>query len=139
MKCEIQCFLVGISLFFFQSENQSDSDYLESDEFDRSSLWQKMPGDPSKPANRNSSGKFVVTVAMVESLMKNTNEKIVLVSYSTKMLDLFGEICTEKHFSFLRLDGSTPTNLRMGLVDRFNDLQGPDRKISLSIQIFLFN
>lgn len=43
------------------------------------------------------------------------------------MLDLFGEACTERGYSFLRLDGSTPTNTRMGLVDRFNDPQGTNR------------
>jgi hypothetical protein len=46
------------------------------------------------------------------------------------MLDLFGESCTERKYSFLRLDGSTPTNSRMGLVDRFNDPQGIDRNLS---------
>ena len=40
-----------------------------------------------------------------------------------QMLDLFGESCTERKYSFVRLDGSTPTNTRMGIVDRFNDPQ----------------
>lgn len=35
--------------------------------------------------NHNSSGKFVVTVMMLESVMNTTSEKIILVSYSTKV------------------------------------------------------
>ena len=53
------------------------------------------------------------------------------------MLDLFGESCTERKYSFLRLDGSTPTNSRMGLVDRFNDPQGTDRNLSHLRKMFL--
>ena len=43
------------------------------------------------------------------------------------MLDIFGDACTERRYSYLRLDGATPTNTRMGLVDRFNDPHGSDR------------
>jgi len=78
------------------------------------------------------SGKLQVTMALLDSFMKNTREKIVFVSYSTKMLDLFGETCAERGYSSLRLDGSTPTALRMGLVDRFNDPQGEERIFLLS-------
>ncbi len=53
------------------------------------------------------------------------------------MLDLFGESCTERKYSFVRLDGSTPTNTRMGIVDRFNDPQGADRNFSYLRRILL--
>ncbi|EFX87055.1 RAD54B meiotic recombination protein, partial [Daphnia pulex] len=98
-----------------------------------SELWQEnYKEDSSQIQSRDASGKFVVTFAILDSLMKNTKEKIILVSYSTKMLDLFGESCTERKYSFVRLDGSTPTNTRMGIVDRFNDPQGADRVFLLS-------
>lgn len=44
------------------------------------------------------------------------------------MLDLFETACKEHEYAFLRLDGSTPTDSRMGLVDRFNDPTGIQRK-----------
>jgi len=48
------------------------------------------------------------------------------------MLDLMGETCTQRGYHLLRLDGSTATASRMGLVDRFNDPQGKDRIFLLS-------
>ena len=48
------------------------------------------------------------------------------------MLDLFGQACTKREYSHLRLDGSTPTTARMRLVDRFNDPQGCERIFLLS-------
>ncbi|XP_045027998.1 DNA repair and recombination protein RAD54B isoform X2 [Daphnia magna] len=118
-----------------RSEESKTNEDEESDieDFECSSLLQtnykeKNPQIQSPDA----SGKFVVTYAIVDSVMKNTKEKIILVSYSTKMLDLFGETCTERNYSFLRLDGSTQTSSRMGLVDRFNDPHGTERIFLLS-------
>ena len=44
------------------------------------------------------------------------------------MLDLFENACKEQQYEFLRLDGSTQTDSRMSLVDRFNDRTGSQRK-----------
>ena len=120
-----------------------------------------MEVDTLPNKSSDSSGKFVVALGILDSLMSTTKEKIILVSYSTKvqlfylllfvillkcftrwqMLDLFGEACTERQYRYLRLDGSTPTSARMGLVDRLNDPQGQDRNSHFTFQFglaFLF-
>jgi len=77
---------------------------------------------------------FFRTLSKIPSLLKDSCGFLRIASHSLvsflseQMLDLFGETCTQRGYSSLRLDGSTPTALRMGLVDRFNDLQGKDRK-----------
>ncbi len=55
------------------------------------------------------------------------------------MLDLFGEACAERQYRYLRLDGSTPTNARMGLVDRLNDPQGVDRNFTFTSNVAPFS
>ncbi len=59
---------------------------MEIDDFECSELWQEnYKEDSSQIQSRDASGKFVVTFAILDSLMKNTKEKIILVSYSTKV------------------------------------------------------
>ena len=61
------------------NENE-DSDIEDFD------LWQdNYKEDSSQMQSRDASGKYVVTFAILDSLMKNTKEKIILVSYSTKV------------------------------------------------------
>ncbi|KAI9557966.1 RAD54B meiotic recombition protein [Daphnia sinensis] len=118
-----------------RSEESKKNEDEESDieDFECTSLLQSNYKEKNlQIQSHDASGKFVVTYAIVDSMMKNTKEKIILVSYSTKMLDLFGEACNERSYSFLRLDGSTPTSSRMGLVDRFNDPHGTERIFLLS-------
>jgi len=57
---------------------------------------------------------------MLVSLRETTDEKIVLVSNYTSTLDLLQNMLSGKGYSFLRLDGSTPTGKRQDLVDKFN-------------------
>ncbi|KAK6141101.1 hypothetical protein DH2020_025156 [Rehmannia glutinosa] len=47
-------------------------------------------------------------------------DKILLFSYSVRMLDILEKFIIRKGYSFARLDGSTPTSLRQSLVDDFN-------------------
>ncbi|GAV80592.1 SNF2_N domain-containing protein/Helicase_C domain-containing protein [Cephalotus follicularis] len=47
-------------------------------------------------------------------------DKILLFSYSVRMLDILQKFLIRKGYCFSRLDGSTPTNLRQSLVDDFN-------------------
>ncbi|XP_057380226.1 DNA repair and recombination protein RAD54B-like [Daphnia carinata] len=117
-----------------QSEvSKKEDEESDNEDFECSNLLQANCKEKNlQIQSREASGKFIVTYAIVDSVMKNTKEKIILVSYSTKMLDLFGEACTERSYSFLRLDGSTPTSSRMGLVDRFNDPHGTERIFLLS-------
>ncbi|TRY69409.1 hypothetical protein TCAL_13441 [Tigriopus californicus] len=75
-------------------------------------------------------------LALVSHLLYNLrtlgSEKIVIVSISTQVLDLMGELCTHYDYPFLRLDGSTSTNQRQVVVNRFNDRLGKDFVLLLS-------
>jgi SNF2 family DNA or RNA helicase len=67
------------------------------------------------------SGKLL----MVEKILHNVrhehaDDRCVLVSQSTKTLDLLERMCETNKWSFVRLDGSTPPNSRQDIVDRFN-------------------
>ncbi|KAJ4845600.1 Swi5 complex subunit Swi2 [Turnera subulata] len=56
-------------------------------------------------------------------------DKILLFSYSIRMLDILEKFLIRKGYSFSRLDGSTPTNMRQTLVDDFNS--SPSKQVFL--------
>ncbi|XP_023533039.1 switch 2 isoform X2 [Cucurbita pepo subsp. pepo] len=56
-------------------------------------------------------------------------DKILLFSYSVRMLDILEKLLVRKGYSFSRLDGSTPTNSRQTLVDDFNS--SPSKQVFL--------
>ncbi|XP_024988466.1 switch 2 isoform X2 [Cynara cardunculus var. scolymus] len=59
----------------------------------------------------------------LENLMSSwilEGDKILLFSFSVRMLDILEKFHIRKGYSFSRLDGSTPTSLRQSLVDDFN-------------------
>uniref|UniRef100_A0A6M2ECR4 Switch 2 n=1 Tax=Populus davidiana TaxID=266767 RepID=A0A6M2ECR4_9ROSI len=56
-------------------------------------------------------------------------DKILLFSYSVRMLDILEKFLIRKGHSFSRLDGSTPSNLRQSLVDDFNS--SPSKQVFL--------
>ncbi|KAA0062035.1 hypothetical protein IC582_026126 [Cucumis melo] len=56
-------------------------------------------------------------------------DKILLFSYSVRMLDILEKFIVRKGYSFSRLDGSTPTNMRQTLVDDFNS--SPSKQVFL--------
>lgn len=56
-------------------------------------------------------------------------DKILLFSYSVRMLDILEKLIIRKGYSFSRLDGSTPTSLRQSLVDEFNS--SPSKQVFL--------
>ncbi|XP_037513099.1 DNA repair and recombination protein RAD54B [Rhipicephalus sanguineus] len=67
------------------------------------------------------SGKLMVLAAMLHSLWTSLpRERIVLVSNFTKTLDILEDVCMQKGYPFLRLDGSTSSTQRLELVERFN-------------------
>ncbi|XP_027912240.1 protein CHROMATIN REMODELING 25 [Vigna unguiculata] len=68
------------------------------------------------------SGKMHVLARLLAHLRHRTNDRIVLVSNYTQTLDLFGQLCRERRYPHLRLDGSTSISKRQKLVNCFNDL-----------------
>ncbi|KAJ7514819.1 hypothetical protein O6H91_23G060700 [Diphasiastrum complanatum] len=67
------------------------------------------------------SGKMLVLAQLLANLRQNTDDRIVLVSNYTQTLDLFAQICRERNYPYLRLDGTTSIGKRQKLVQRFND------------------
>jgi len=67
------------------------------------------------------SGKFALAARMLETLHAYTDDRIVIVSNYTQTLDLFGTLCRQRGYPFLRLDGSTGIGKRQKLVQQFND------------------
>ncbi|PIN25831.1 Transcription-coupled repair protein CSB/RAD26 (contains SNF2 family DNA-dependent ATPase domain) [Handroanthus impetiginosus] len=59
----------------------------------------------------------------------SAGDKILLFSYSVRMLDILEKFIIRKGYSFSRLDGSTPTSLRQSLVDDFNS--SPSKQVFL--------
>ncbi|XVF66812.1 hypothetical protein PTKIN_Ptkin10aG0067600 [Pterospermum kingtungense] len=68
----------------------------------------------------------------LEKLMSSwalKGDKILLFSYSVRMLDILEKFLIRRGYCFSRLDGSTPTNLRQSLVDEFNS--SPSKQVFL--------
>ncbi|KAI4295641.1 hypothetical protein L6164_035664 [Bauhinia variegata] len=82
----------------------------------RSGLWTGGDG-----AWVELSGKMHVLARLLGHLRQRTNDRIVLVSNYTQTLDLFAQLCRERRYPHLRLDGSTSISKRQKLVNRFND------------------
>ncbi|KAJ7981486.1 Switch 2 [Quillaja saponaria] len=64
-------------------------------------------------------GKMRALEKLLASWISNS-DKVLLFSYSVRMLDILEKFLIRKGYCFSRLDGSTPTNLRQFLVDDFN-------------------
>ncbi|XP_062152558.1 switch 2 isoform X2 [Alnus glutinosa] len=56
-------------------------------------------------------------------------DKVLLFSYSVRMLDILEKFLIRRGYCFSRLDGSTPSNLRQSLVDDFNS--SPSKQVFL--------
>ncbi|EEF43701.1 DNA repair and recombination protein RAD54B, putative [Ricinus communis] len=67
------------------------------------------------------SGKMHVLARLLAHLRQRTDDRIVLVSNYTQTLDLFAQLCRERRYPHLRLDGATSIGKRQKLVNRFND------------------
>ncbi|KAK8568160.1 hypothetical protein V6N12_006720 [Hibiscus sabdariffa] len=67
------------------------------------------------------SGKMHVLARLLAHLRQRTDDRIVLVSNYTQTLDLFAQLCRERRYPYLRLDGTTSIGKRQKLVNRFND------------------
>ncbi|KAH6772670.1 DNA repair/recombination protein [Perilla frutescens var. hirtella] len=67
------------------------------------------------------SGKMHVLARLLAHLRQKTDDRIVLVSNYTQTLELFAQLCRERRYPFLKLDGSTSISKRQKLVNQFND------------------
>ncbi|XP_021617338.1 protein CHROMATIN REMODELING 25 isoform X3 [Manihot esculenta] len=67
------------------------------------------------------SGKMHVLARLLAHLRRQTDDRIVLVSNYTQTLDLFAQLCRERRYPYVRLDGTTSIGKRQKLVNRFND------------------
>ncbi|KAG0066317.1 helicase [Linnemannia elongata] len=65
-------------------------------------------------------GKLSFVDSLLQSLRESTSERVVLVSNFTQTLDILQDMCTQRQYKFFRLDGSTPSQKRQELVDKFN-------------------
>ncbi|XP_013777941.1 DNA repair and recombination protein RAD54B-like, partial [Limulus polyphemus] len=84
-------------------------------------ILSEFPADFEQHSFEENSGKLRVLSHLMYSLNSSgNNEKIVLVSCFTKTLDILQQMCVQYGYSFLRLDGSTPSANRQELVDSFN-------------------
>ncbi|QRW11400.1 DNA repair and recombination protein RAD54 [Ceratobasidium sp. AG-Ba] len=66
------------------------------------------------------SGKLIALAALLKQIRRGTEEKCILVSHYTSTLNIIEAFCRSMHYSYLRLDGSTPVAKRQQLVDEFN-------------------
>ena len=71
--------------------------------------------------NTHLSGKMDILDRLLCTLRFTTKDRIVLVSNYTQTLDLFAQLCRDKKYPYIRLDGSTSASKRQTLVDKFND------------------
>ena len=64
--------------------------------------------------------KLALLESLLEDISKHTDERVVVMSNSTQMLDRIAEVCARACYKTARLDGKTPTDSRMKIVDDFN-------------------
>ncbi|KAF9926011.1 DNA repair and recombination protein rad54b [Linnemannia zychae] len=75
---------------------------------------------PDCPDSSWIGGKLSFVDSLLMSLKENTSERVVLVSNFTQTLDILQDMCIQRQYKFARLDGSTPTQKRQELIDKFN-------------------
>lgn len=91
------------------------------------------------PSNYNSkillpelSGKFLLLDYLLAVIKANSNDRIVLVSNYTNTLDLFENLCKQRKYSWVRLDGTMSVKKRAKIVEKFNDPLGTEFIFMLS-------
>jgi SNF2 family DNA or RNA helicase len=87
---------------------------------------------PDDQLNRRESVKTEVLLEELKSITKN--HKVLVFSQFTKMLDILEREVSKQQLSYLRLDGSTGSEERQELVNRFNDENGDEKLFLLSLK-----
>jgi DNA repair and recombination protein RAD54B len=77
---------------------------------------------PHVLSSHASSTKLRFLDSLIHKIYTTTKEKVVIVSNYTTTLDMIERLLVSLSYSFLRLDGSTPSAKRQGLVEKFNKL-----------------
>ncbi|KAL0479085.1 DNA repair and recombination protein RAD54 [Acrasis kona] len=105
-----------------------DSDDEEDEDYDRrerlKETWagalELFPSDyNSKVFDSHLSGKMQLLEKILHESHKK-GDKVVVVSNFTSILNQIERLCKKSDFEFVRLDGSTPSDKRMPIVDAFN-------------------
>ncbi|TKY89822.1 hypothetical protein EX895_001119 [Sporisorium graminicola] len=65
-------------------------------------------------------GKLICVMNLLQTVRAQTNDKVVLVSNFTSTLDIVEAMMRKKRYPYLRLDGKTPQDERMAMVNQFN-------------------
>ncbi|GAA5945928.1 hypothetical protein JCM10213_006186 [Rhodosporidiobolus nylandii] len=73
-----------------------------------------------EPTDFALSGKLSVLGTLLSELRNTSEEKIVVISNFTKTLDIIEKHCRKMKYPLCRLDGNTPQNDRIPMVDGFN-------------------
>jgi len=79
-----------------------------------------LPSDLETLTYEEQGSKLAVVSCILWALRQKGDERIVLVSISTKVLDLLSELCQHYGYPTLRLDGSTSQAQREQVVQNFN-------------------
>ncbi len=75
---------------------------------------------PHLLSNNAGSTKLRMLDTLLHTIRTTTSEKVVLVSHYTSTLDLLGNLLNSMGHTFSRVDGSTPSGKRQGIIDDFN-------------------
>lgn len=100
---------------------------LKDTEADADSPTKALVGDLTRffPPNfvRNEArfgGKLICVMNLLQTVRAQTDDKVVLVSNFTSTLDIIEAMMRKKRYPYLRLDGKTPQDERMAMVNQFN-------------------
>ncbi|KAF2241127.1 DNA repair and recombination protein RAD26 [Trematosphaeria pertusa] len=84
-------------------------------------LQSLLPLIPPNILNSNaSSTKLRMLDSLIHKIYTTTEEKVVIVSNYTTTLDMIERLLVSLSYTYLRLDGTTPTAKRQPLVEKFN-------------------
>ncbi|KAK2956244.1 putative DNA repair and recombination protein RAD54B [Blattamonas nauphoetae] len=106
------------------SKSSTDDDGLEVDEHPLELLYQSVLTDEEKatldPSNLLCSSKMIILDSLLHHIhTMYPKEKVVISSIFTKMLNFIEELCVQRGYSFVRLDGSTSGRDRQTAITTF--------------------
>jgi DNA repair and recombination protein RAD54B len=117
-----------------EDDDEDDAEYDKRERFketwqDSLSVFPKNYG--SNTLDPTQSGKM----ELLDDLLRETHSKgdrIVVVSNFTSILNQIERLCGLRQYTFVRLDGSTPSDKRMQIVDEYNNGKSKDFVFLLS-------